>query len=172
MALAVVQQKGENLPAQLDGVSVTPFDESLLALALSSLEEPIHGRAMHRDRAEPACVRDGCSLLHLPDHLPLGRLALFWGDGRLHSSRSSLLLSSRPRHGQEAFFGERTPRLLARECAPPDLACESPSPYLRGNGPSDALMRWHHEVETPQGERATPLRLKPSDGCTRPQTHQ
>src|SRR5579871_4353255 len=108
MALAVVRHPGENLPAQLDGVSVTPLDESTLALALSSLEEPIHGRAMHRDRAEPPCVRDGCSLLHLPDNLPLGCLALFWGYGRLHSSRSSFLLSSRPRHGQEVFFGERT----------------------------------------------------------------
>ena len=75
MALAVIQHPGEDLPAQLRGVAVSPLDERVLAFGLDVFEQPIHRRAMHWDRAVSPCFRGIHPLLDLPDNLPPGYLA-------------------------------------------------------------------------------------------------
>ena len=56
MALAVIQYKGEDLPAQFDWVAVASFDEGERAFTLHTLQESVHGRAMHRNRTAPPCL--------------------------------------------------------------------------------------------------------------------
>ena len=48
--LAMLDQKGGHLPAQLDRVTMPSIDKGLLPFALHSLQQAIHGRTMHRDR--------------------------------------------------------------------------------------------------------------------------
>ena len=50
---AVIQQKGEDLPAQNGRVAVALLDTGVLAFALDALEQPIHGCPMHRNGAAP-----------------------------------------------------------------------------------------------------------------------
>ncbi len=56
VVLAVLQHKGEHLFPKLRGVTVAPLDECVLAFTLDALEQPIHGRAMHRNGAAPLCL--------------------------------------------------------------------------------------------------------------------
>jgi hypothetical protein len=87
VVLAVIQQKGENFPAKLRGVPMSPLSQCLLAFALDTLEQPIHSGAMRRDRTEPSCLCGGHSLLHVPDNLPpdcLTSLALVWCHDKWH----------------------------------------------------------------------------------------
>ncbi len=95
MALAIVQHPGENLPAELDWVSVSPLSQRLLPFALDTLEQPIHGCAMQRDRTEPSGLCGGHSLLHVPDNLPpdcLTSLALVWCHYKWHCHHLSFTL--------------------------------------------------------------------------------
>ena len=92
---AVIQQKGEDLPAQNGRVAVAPFDVGVLAFALDALEQPIHGCPMQRDRAESSCLCGGHSLLHVPDNLPpdeLSSLALVWCHYKWHCHHLSFTL--------------------------------------------------------------------------------
>jgi len=54
--LTVIQQKGEDLPAQFNRVAVALLDEGVLAFVLDTLEEPIYGSTMHRNRAASSCL--------------------------------------------------------------------------------------------------------------------
>ena len=72
MTLAVIQHPGEDLPAQLRSVAVSPLDERVLAFGLDAFEQSIHRRAMHRDRAVSPGFRSSHPLLNLPDNLPPG----------------------------------------------------------------------------------------------------
>jgi len=76
VALAILQNPGENVPTQLCGMAMSPLNECLFTFALDTLEQPIDGRAMYGDRAEPSYIRGGRPLLHLLDHFPPGCLAL------------------------------------------------------------------------------------------------
>lgn len=76
VVLAVVQQPGEGLATQFDWMAVSPLGQRLLSFAMHALKQSIDCRAVHGERAEPSCVRNGCSLLHLPDKLSPGCLAL------------------------------------------------------------------------------------------------
>jgi len=104
MALAIVQHPGENLPAELDWVSMSPLSQRRFTFALDTLEQPIHSCAMHQDRAESPCVRGGHPLLHVPDNLPSDCLALFWGDGHVHSSHSLFLLAFQAKTRSRRIF--------------------------------------------------------------------
>jgi hypothetical protein len=96
VVLTAIQHTGEHLSPKLRGVAVAPLDERVLAFTLDTLEESIHRRAMHRDRAASPCVRGSYPLLDLPNNLPLGYLACllglswptlvwcFWRDHRWH----------------------------------------------------------------------------------------
>lgn len=97
MTLAIVQHPGENLPAELDGVPMSPLSQRLLTFAFDTLEQPIHSCTMQRDRAEPSCLCGSHSLLHVPDNLPpdeLSSLALVWCHSKWHSHHLSLLFHS------------------------------------------------------------------------------
>ena len=56
MVLAIVHQPGENLTAELNRVSVSPFDQRLLTFVLHALEQPVDRRSMHRDGAANPCL--------------------------------------------------------------------------------------------------------------------
>ena len=101
MAPAVIQHPDEDLPTQLRGMSMSSLSQRLLTFALNTLEQPIHGGAMQRDRTEPLCLCGGHSLLHVPDNLPpdeltslvLVRCHYKWHGHRLHPLSFTLLLA-------------------------------------------------------------------------------
>lgn len=74
MALAVIQDPGENILTQLRGMSVSPLSQGLLTFALDTLEQSIDRRAMHPHRTASPCFSWGHPLLHRPDKLSPGSL--------------------------------------------------------------------------------------------------
>ena len=74
MALAVIQDPGEDILTQLCGMSVSPLSQCLLAFALDTFEQSIDRRAMHPHRTASPCFSCGHSLFHRPDKLSPGSL--------------------------------------------------------------------------------------------------
>src|SRR5258708_21846131 len=74
MALTVIQDPGEDIPAELRRVSMSPLSQGLLAFALDTLEQSIDRRAMHPHRTVSVCFSCGHPRLHGPDKLSSGRL--------------------------------------------------------------------------------------------------
>lgn len=76
MALAILQDPNEHLSAQFGRVAMAPLDECLLAFTLDTLEQPIHGRVVHGDRAASPRIGGRCSVPHLLNNPLSSNLAL------------------------------------------------------------------------------------------------
>jgi hypothetical protein len=86
--MTVFRQKGEDFATQFHWMAMPSVGESALSFTLHSLEQPIDGRAMHRDCTASSGNLCRCSLLHLLDYLTPGCLTLFWGHVGLHQHHS------------------------------------------------------------------------------------
>src|SRR6266496_5539820 len=78
--LAGLDQKASYLATQFDRVTMPCIAVASLSLCSHPLEEPIHRRTMHGNRALASRLLDRDPLFYLLYHLTLGRLALLSGN--------------------------------------------------------------------------------------------
>jgi len=95
LILTLLDEKGEGLSTELDGMAMASIDKRRFPFVLDSFEQSIHGRTMQRNRALKSGLLDRGSLLNVLDDFAFGCLKLLWGNVWLLHRFLLLLVAAR-----------------------------------------------------------------------------